>query len=674
MFDRLKRKAGEFMDKIKENAAKKTDDAEMLSRVRKAQSEFVDAKSKYDTNIMDERNWLYLGNREVDKEVNSQKRPTKKANNVVNIIYELIESQVDTTIPMPSVRSKRAGFDNQAMVVENSIKSDLLESDIYRINDENERTTPIQGMSIITVNWNPDFKHHLYRGEIELDNRHPKCLIPQPGVYSLQKMDRFWLMSSETKEYVLKRYGADVSDVEEEYPEINSLNADGKSEGMSAQLNSKSATSEGSGNPTDKVTVITKWYRDKDGNIGKYTWCGEKELEDLPNFYARRLKRCQVCGSVVNGNVCECGSKKIKESIEEYETLEQDIVRSDGSIIPAMSPAYDENGPIMDPALDQMGMPMIDQMGQPMMQPRMEPTRVKYFSPTRYPVIIRKNVPSPFSFPGQSDVDIIRDQADAIKKVVSKIERKIIDGGAIVKLPENPNIKISDEIYKVIRGTQADLARVGVENIEADIQQDIQFMQEQYRSAQYTLGINDSYQGKPDPTAKSGFAKQLQITQAGGRMQSKKFNKRVTYKELFEIIFEFKLAFYDEIRPFLAKDEYGKDIYGSFNKYDFLVQDEAGEWFYNTDFLFEADENGAMMNDKMWLLDQARSLFADKAIDNMQLFTILESVGFPMAKEIKRQIEQRQQEAQMMQQQLAAMGGVQNAPQEWQQGNAPGNG
>jgi hypothetical protein len=669
MFDRLKRKVGEIVEKVKESAQKTTDDKKELQRVLKAQSEFVDAKSKYDTNIMDERNWLYLGNREVDKEVNSQKLPTKKANNVVNIIYELVESQVDTTIPMPSVRSKRAGFENQAQVIENSLKSDLLESDIHRINDENERTTPIQGMSIITVNWNPDFKHHLYRGEIELDNRHPKCLIPQPGVYNLQKMDRFWLMSSETKEYVKKRYGVDVSDQTEEYPEINSLNADGKSEGMSAQLNSKTATSEGSGSPTDKVTVITKWYRDSEGNIGKYTWCGEKELEDLPNFYARRLKRCQTCGQIVNGDVCECGSKKIKESIEEYETLEQDIVRSDGTIIPAMSPVFDETGaPAMDPVLDDYGMPMFDEFGQPMMQPRMEPTKIKYFSPTRYPVIIRKNVPSPFSFPGQSDVDIIRDQADAIKKVVSKIERKIVEGGAIVKLPNNQNIKITDEIYKVVRGEASELAQIGVENIQAEIGPDITFMQEQYKAAQYTLGINDSYQGKPDPTAKSGIAKQLQITQAGGRIQSKKFNKRVTYKELFEIMFEFKLAFYDEVRPYLAKDEYGKDVYGEFNKYDFLQQDDAGEWFYNTDFLFDADENGAMMNDKMWLLDQARSLFAEKAIDNMQLFTILESVGFPMAKEIKRQIEQRNQEMQMMQRALTTSalipqpGGETNAP------------
>jgi hypothetical protein len=658
IFGKIKRKVGEIMSGVKEKQEKS-------AKLNRTQNEFIAAKSKYDTNIFDEREWLYLGNREVDQNVNSQKKPSKKANNVVNIIYELVESQVDTTIPLPSVRSKRKGYEQQAQVVEDSIKSDLLESDIYRINDENERTTPIQGLSLIMVNWNPDFVHHLYRGEIELDNRHPKCLIPQPGVYNLQDMDYFFIMSSETKDFVMKRYGVDVSQEEEEYPEINSLNANETTTGISAQLVSDTATLQGSGDTYgDKVTVITKWYKDKEGKIGKYTWCNDKELEDLPHFFARRLKRCQECGEVVQGEQCDnCGSKKIKESVEEYETLTQDIVRSDGTVIPAMSPVLDEYGqPAMDMATDEFGQPMMDMYGMPMMQPMMEPTKIKYFCPTRYPVVVRKNVPAPFSFPGQSDVDVIRDQADAIKKVVTKIERKIIDAGALVKLPDDPNIKISDEIYKVVRGTPDKLQQIGVENIQADIGQDIAFFQEQYRAAQYTLGINDSFQGKPDPTAKSGVAKQLQITQAGGRMQSKQFNKRVAFKELFEIIFEFKLAFYDEIRPYLAKDEYGRDVYGQFNKYDFVEQDASGEWYYNTDFLFDADVNGAMMNDRMWLLDQARSLFAEKAIDGIQLFTILESINFPMAKEIKRQKEERLQQ----QQQFTMMGGGFDATQEQQ--------
>jgi hypothetical protein len=665
IFGKIKQKVGEIVDKAKQNTEKKAANEEMLSRVKKVQNEFISAKSKYDTNIMDERNWLYLGNREVDQNVNSQKKPSKKANNVVNIIYELIESQVDTTIPMPSVRSKRMGFDTQASTVEDSIKSDLLESDIYRINDENERTTPIQGLSLVMVSWNPDFKHHLYRGEIEVDNFHPKCLIPQPGVYNIQKMDYFFIMSSETKEFVKKRYGVDVFDQEEEYPEINSLNANETTTGQSAQLVSDTATLQGSGDTYgDKVTIITKWFK-KDGKIGKYTWCNDVELENMENFFSRRLKRCKECDSVVYGDQCECGSKKTKESIEEYEELTQDITRSDGTVIPAMSPKFDEYGmPVSEPMMDEMGMPVMSMDGQPIMQPVMEPTRIKYFCPTRYPVIVRKNVPSPFSFTGQSDVDIIRDQADAIKKVVTKIERKILDAGALVKLPTDPNVKITDEIYKVVRGDPAALAQIGVENIQAEIGQDLEFFQQQYKSAQYTLGINDSYQGKPDTTAKSGIAKQLQITQAGGRMQSKQFNKRVAYKELFEIMFEFKLAFYDEIRPFLAKDEYGRDAWKEFNKYDFVQQDESGEWYYNTDFLFDADANGAMMNDKMWIINEAKNLYATKAIDNIQLFTILESVNFPMAKEIKRQAEQRLQEQQMIQQQMAmiAPGGGNIAP------------
>ncbi|MCX8129769.1 MAG: hypothetical protein N3I35_06685 [Clostridia bacterium] len=659
LLDKLKKIGGDMLEKVKD----KKEEYEKSAKVASMQNEFIEAKSKYDTEIMDEREWLYLGNKEVDRNINSSNKPTKKANNVINIIYEFIESQVDTTIPLPSVKAKRQGFSEQAQIIEDSIKSDLMESDIYRINDENERITPIQGISVITVDWNPDFIHHLYRGEIELNNKHPKCLIPEPGVYALQKMSKFWIMSSETKEFVKNRYGVDVSDEDEEYPEINSLNTDGNVSKQSAMLNSDTARLKGSGSPNDKVTVITKWYKDSKGKICKYTWCGNKELEDMPNFFARRLKRCAECNSVVYSGKCECGSKKIKTSIEEYEELNQDIALSDGTVIPAMSPKYDEYGqPEMEMVTDEMGMPVLDMIGQPQLRPVMEPTKIKYFCPTRYPVVVRKNVPAQFSFTGQSDVDIIRDQQDAIKKVVTKIERKIIDGGALVKLPEDPNIKISDEIYKVVRGTPDKLGQIGVENIEANIGQDITFMQQQYKAAQFTLGITDSYQGKPDATATSGKAKQLQIAQASGRMQSKAFNKRVAYKELFEIMFEFKLAFYDEIRPFLAKDEYGKDIYKEFNKYDFLEQDSSGEWFYNTDYIFDADVNGAMMNDKLWIREQAMELFASKAIDDMQLFTILESINFPMAKEIKRQKEEQRQQMQqqqaLMQQQATQMMGV----------------
>jgi hypothetical protein len=647
LFAKLKKGVGGIVAKVKDAQEQaKQDDAEQ-AKLLEIQQEFTSALSKCD-NLYDDREMLYLGTREVDKNVNKAKSPTKKANNVYNILYEFVETVVDPAILQPAVRSKRQGFENQAKIIEDSLKSDLMESDILRINDENERTTPIQGFSIITVVWNPDFKHHLYRGELELDNRHPKCFVPQPGVFNVQKMDKYWIMSSETKEYVKRRYKIDVSDEEEQYPEINSIASDSNVSGQSAQLNSKTASTRSDSTSTDKVTIITKWYKDEDGDIGKYTWCNDIKLEDMPKYFARRDDK---------GNIIE------------YETLTADITRADGSIIPAMSPKLDEMGnPVMEPVMDMMGNPALDQMGMPMQQPVMEPTRIPYFTPRLFPVIIRRNVPVAFQFGGQSDIDVVRDQADAIKKVVTKIEQKVLDGTALVKLPTNPAVKITDEIYKVIRGDAADLAQVGIENIQADISKDIEFAREMYRMAQSTLGITDSFQGKPDATAQSGYAKRLQINQASGRMQSKAFNKNKAYKELFEIMFEFKLAFYDEIRPFLAKDQNGNDTYGEFSKYDYLMQDAAGEWFYNTDFLFSADNGDSLFRDKMWIMEDAKADFTSKATDKVQYWTIKERLGYPGAAEIKKQAQEEkammmQQQAVMnqIQQRTAMLGGVANA-------------
>ena len=635
MFDKLKKRVGDVVDKLKNKVEEKKEEKKKDNKLRKIQGEFIKAKGNYSIDLMDEREEIYLGTHEVDDDVNNatpRANTKRKANNVVNMVYEFVESQIDTLVPMPAVKSKRRGYEAQAQVIEDCIKSDFLESDINRINDENERTTPVQGFSIITVDWNPDFKHHLYRGEIELDNRHPKTLIPQPGVYNIQKMDYFFLVSTVSKDFIKRRYGVEIEDETEEYPEYNSI----------------SGTSDNNNQDNDNLTVVTKWFKDDDGKIGKFTYCNDTVLEDIKHFYARRLKHCLDCDSTVYDDECEqCGSKRTKSKVEEYETLEEDVARSDGSVIPAMSPQIDD-----------MGMPVLDEMGQP----TMEPTRIKYFCPTRYPVIIRKNVPLPFNFGGQSDVDVVRDQQDALKKVISTIEEKILRGGVIIKAKNGHNINLKNQLYQVIKGEQDELANLSTMDIRSDIQQDLQFAMEQYKSAQNTLGITDSFQGKPDRTAQSGVAKQIQVFQSSGRMQSKLFNKRNAFKELFEIMFEFKLAFCDEIRPFMKQGKNGMPEYGEFNKYDFLEQDAAGEWYYNTDFLFSAEAGEGIPKDKMWLMNQTLMYTQSGLLSKVQFWAAMEKLGYPSASDYKQQAEeeakmmaeQQQQQMQMQQEQQQA--------------------
>ncbi|HJV30778.1 MAG TPA: hypothetical protein VJ558_01200 [Bacillales bacterium] len=576
--------------------------------LRKWQNKLQTSLSSFNNTIMDEREQIYLGTRQVDGNVNSNKTPTKKANNIYNVVFEMIESQVNSTIPQPAVKAKRPGFETQAKMIEDSITNDLKEIGIEEINDINERITPIQGFSIITVDWDPDFKHHLYRGEIKVSSKHPKQLIPQPGVYHIQKMDYFFILSSVTKEYIKRRYDIDLaSQDKEQYPEINSALGEGKQ------------NTEG-----EKVTEIVCWYKDQDGEIGKFVWTNDTVLEDLPKFFYRR----------------------IDGQIQEKETLISDVTLADGTIIPAG-------------------------------------TEVPYFMPTRYPVVIRKNVPKNFAFEGQSDVDTIRDQQDSIKKVGTKIEEKVLKSGSLITVPDDLHAEITNETYQIIRANAQQALAINTKDLTAPIERDLNYIDQQRQVVQYMLGITDSFQGQEDTTAKSGIAKQIQVQQSSGRMRSKEFNKQTAFKELFEIMFEFKLAFYDELRPYLAKDADGKDLFGDFDKYQFLMKDAAGEYFYNTDFLFSADNGAGIPKDAIFLYNQSKEMLGSGALNIVQFWTIMESLNFPMAKEIKSQVEDQQQNQQPQQDipslsisfkdlppsgqaQMAALAGIQLNPNELQ--------
>lgn len=590
--------------------------AQRPDKLIKWQKRLESAKSGQDLAIMDKREYLYLGDRTVDKNVNATTKPSKASNNIYNIIFEFIETGANKQIPMPSVKSKREGFEAQAQMIEDSIGNDMKESDIDVIDDQNERITPVQGISVIEVAWNPNFKHHLYRGEIELYGRHPKQLVTQPKVFSLQKMDYFFILSNVTKDFVKRRYKKNLAGEEEQYPENTRLfDTD--------QAASGAVTQRGAGETEEEpLTEIVCWYKDEDGDIGRYVWINDTELEDLPKFFYRRLDHCTNCGEVraddensMPVQACtRCGNTKFEKKITETEKLDRDIQLSDGSTA---------------------------QVGE----------EVPYFIPTRYPVSVRINVPKNFSFGGQSDVDVIRDQQDSIKRVVHKMEEKLVKGGTIITAQDDhATFKISDEIYQIIKGTPQQLSMLKTLDLTADITRDIQFVQEQYRVAQSMLGITNSFQGKEDPTAQSGKAKQIQVQQASGRLQSKLFNKYVHYKEIFEIIFEFKLALYDELRPYLTTDQNGNAAYGEFDKYKFLQRDKAGKLYYNTDFIFGTDGSFGLPKDPMFMYEQTMALFQAQAIDITQLWTILESLKFPQASKIKAQLEQKMDQQGQMQQ------------------------
>ena len=98
---------------------------------------------------MDEREALYRGEvREIapltprDTKKNGQYR---KASHVRNIIAENIESEVSAVIPQPKVTARRAGDEWRAKILEDMLRNELDRLPMETLNDQMERTVPIQG-------------------------------------------------------------------------------------------------------------------------------------------------------------------------------------------------------------------------------------------------------------------------------------------------------------------------------------------------------------------------------------------------------------------------------------------------------------------------------------------------------------------------------------------------
>jgi hypothetical protein len=201
-----------------------------------------------------------------------------------------------------------------------------------------------------------------------------------------------------------------------------------------------------------------------------------------------------------------------------------------------------------------------------------------------------------------------------------------------------------------------------VYNLQADFSGDIQMVDRNYEIARQTIGITESYQGRIDNTATSGKAKEFSAAQAAGRFESKKTMKRAAYAELYEVMFKFMLAYADEEREFKATDKLGRDVYRLFNKWDFLEQDAAGEWYWNDRFMFSTDNTGNLSQNREALWQEARSnfesgSFGDPSDINTRImyWTMMKEMHYPFAATVLQNLEEQQQRQQQMEQQQAMM-------------------
>jgi len=540
-----------------------------------------------DLQLMDKREALYCGTHTVFSSPNA-----KDASCVRNIVSELIEAEAETTIPRPKVTARCRGDEPKAELIEAFLANELDRLPFEVINDLDERTTPIQGGDFFLIEWDMTKGGHSEDGGLNITLLHPKQVIPQSAVTDINEMDYIIIQTAKTKASIKRIFGIDVANELEENP--------------SARATGEYIPSE------DIVTLNTAYYRNKDGTIGRFRWVNDTVVEDLSDYQSRILRRCNNCGSVCFEDECSCGSHSFSLKAEKYEMLNADVVRTDGTII--------KKG-----------------------------TKIPFYTPNIMPVVLRKNVSVFGQLLGDSDVDKITDQQELIKKLGSKIQEKLLKGGSYVTFPRGASIRKTDEELKVIElNNISDKQLIDVLNIQPDISRDMEYQERVYTASRQSIGITDSFQGRYDPTALSGKAKQIAAEQSAGRLEGKRVMKRAAYARIFEIMFKFLLAYADEkLNVAGAQSENGIE-YRTFNRYDFLEQDSAGEYYWNDDFLFSVDSSTLPAGNRELMWNEAKENFSGGAYGNpsedstrLLYWTELERLHYPHAKEIRDSIRRR---------------------------------
>ncbi len=566
---------------------------------------------------------------------------------VRNITYELIESQVASYVPSPKVTAKMFSDrgERNAKSIEVLLKNKRDELPFEKLNDIDERYNPIYGGSVWLIEWDESIMTHSTVGDVKVSCLAPKRFTGQPNIYDIKDMEYCFIEFETTKDEIVRKYGVSVEVAEDTESEENSTSDD------------------------STATLYVCYYKDDEDKVCQYVWSGDTELLDITDYFARKRKVCKKCGK--REQICECEKPKFELLSEEFEEIGRNITLSDGGVIPAESVVIKDGmivtETVKQPATDQMGNVLIDDMGLPVTVdvevPKTEPTRLPFYRPNVLPVVIRKNTSEEDSLFGQSDCEFIRPQQQAINKLESRILEKLISGGVYPLVPDTFNEELDNSVFKkVFRVKQGEQGLFNRLDLQAEIQGDVLQANRLYDHAKRILGISDSFQGQHDASAQSGKAKQLQIQQAAGRLDSKRQMKNAAYAEIDQIIFQYYLAYADEPRPATYKDAMGRRQNVIFNRYDFIERDEAGIYYYNDGYLFACDATVDVERQRELLWQENRQNFqqgayGDPALPQTQLIFWLnmERAHYPFAHDnVERLNEQITQQMAQMQEQIQA--------------------
>lgn len=521
----------------------------------------------------------------------------RKSRQLRKVAYEIVESVVDNSIPMPKMQPR---YKNDVPLV--SITEDYLKFEADRIlttyiNDSSERSTYIDGTGWYKIWWDSLDNTHERSGDVKIDYLQVDQVFPQPGVKDYHQL-----------EYIFERSEVSISRIYDLYGKvITPINGD-----------------------TNLVTIVSCYYLNENRTVGLFCFAeaSRQVICNEHDWQIRKLRKCTKCGTIVpREDVCPmCGNKHFKYENAEKEILENDLVELYKPYDVAEREGADVSG--MDP--EQVEQKVFLKAG----------TEIPFYRLTQLPFVPRPCISIPNSVYGKSVVSIVLEMQDGINKVLSKGIDKTLKSGAVVTKPEKIKMGDNDDSFKVIGvRTQEESTMIQVKQIMADTSEDLAMASILYESSKSSSGVTDSYQGNRDTTATSGKAKEYAALQAAGRIESMRVMKASAFSGVYELLFKYLLAFSDETRRFVRTLPNGKQTEEAWSKYMFLDKDKYGTIFYRDDFTFRSDPASSLSQNRSQMWQETTNKFIQGAFGvpndprTLKLYwNTMDSLSYPLAK------------------------------------------
>lgn len=538
------------------------------------------------------RKWrkAYLGTlNALDRDTGKESK--RKSISLRKMIYELIESTVDNSIPMPRLSPRRKEDLPLVDVTENYLKFEIDRMLTEQENDRSERATYIDGTSWYKICWDSLDNTYERSGDLRVECLLADQFIPEPGCTDYRIMN-----------YGFERSEMSLSRIYDLYHRLI------------IPINTGNNTTE----------VISYYYRNENGVIGRFMYASQSRqvIAWDDDWQIRKLRKCTACGTVNPiGDVCRnCGNTHFHYENATTEILEEDLQ--------LLRNPYAE-GETDDPTQNAEVVTFLE-----------AGTEVPFYQIRQLPFVPRPAVSSLETIYGISEVGILLEMQDSVNKILTKVEDKILKSGTVVTKPQKMKMNSEDETFKImgVRTTE-EAQMVQSKQVLADVSQDIAAAQLFYESARASSGVTQAYQGQTDSTATSGKAKEISALQSAGRLESLRVMKSAAFAGVYELMFKYLLAFSDETRRFVKVLPNGQKEEMLWNKYMFLRKDKWGNLYYADDFAFSTDPAATLSNNRVQMWQEALQQFTMGTFGNPQdprvlelYWNIMDEMQYPLSK------------------------------------------